>query len=447
MIQTILMIVFVLLLVQIYYVRKKLSQAATVFLAMGEGLLFGFLAYKLVPDPEMLVLPRKLFSTVGYGYIDLLRMIVIPLVPTSIIVSFLKISDGEKLKKLGFRTIGMFLATATMASIIGIVVATVMNLGAGVSTAGIEVTREASTLTDLFGSIRGFIPKSPIQSMADLNLVPVIVFSMFIAVAATKEQAKDPEKVAPFKNVLESFLTVVYRVTTYVIKLTPYGVLGLTAYWFSYEAGLNSVAALGLFVVGIIIASLLHVFITYGGIMRFINKVSFVKFLKRAYPAMLLAFTSRSSAGTLTLTLQTTKKRLKVSEGVSDFVTPLGAVMNMDACGGLYPAIVAIFAANAWGIALSPTDYIVLLVVSILASLGSAGVPMGATVFTTITLTTLGLPLEVIGIVAGVDFLVDMFRTSVNVTGDMVTAVTVGNSIGEFDKEAFNAPITEAEVL
>lgn len=441
MITALLLLGFVALLVLVYFLKKKLSQSLVVFISMFLGLGYGFLMYSVVDDPDQLSIVRTLFSTVGYGYIDLLRMIVIPLVPTSIIVSFLKINDKDMLKKLGFRTIGMFLTTAAIASVIGIVVATAMGLGEGINTVGYEYTRSSSTLVDLFGSIRGFIPKSPVQAMADLNLVAVIVFALFIAVAAAHEQGKDEARVAPFKALLESFLNVVYRMTKYIIKLTPYGVLGLTAYWFSYESGLNSLSALGYFVLAIVIASVLHLVITYGGIMLFINKVNPIKFVKRAYPAMLLAFTSRSSAGTLTVTLDTTKNRLKVSEGVSNFVAPLGAVMNMDACGGLYPAIVAIFAANAYNIQLTPVQYVILIIVSILASLGSAGVPMGATIFTTITLAALGLPLEVIAIVAGVDFLVDMFRTSVNVTGDMVAAVTIGNSVGEFDREAFNAEI------
>ncbi|XMB87201.1 dicarboxylate/amino acid:cation symporter [Mycoplasmatota bacterium WC44] len=430
---------FILLLVQVYYLKKKLSQSTVVFIAMIEGIIYGLLVYKYVTDVDAINLTRKLFSTFGYGYIDLLRMIVIPLVPTSIIVSFLSLEDGEKLKKLGFRTVGMFLATATIASLIGIAVATVMGLGNGVVTSGIEYTGSSSTVTDVFGQLRGFIPKSPIKAMADLNLVAVIVFALFIAIAASAVQGEDKEKVAPFRALLESFLSIVNKVTKYVINLTPYGVLGLTAYWFSYEKGLESISALGLFLVAVIIACLIHLVFTYGVlIMVFINKVNPIKFFKKAYPAMLLAFTSRSSAGTLTLTVDTCKNRLKVSEGVSNFVAPLGAVMNMDACGGLYPALVAIFAANAYGVELTPMQYVILLVVSILASLGTAGVPMGATIFTTITLSALGLPLDVIAIVAGIDFIVDMFRTSVNVTGDMVAAVTVGNSIGEWDRESFN---------
>ena len=143
--------------------------------------------------------------------------------------------------------------------------------------------------------------------------------------------------------------------------------------------------------------------------------------------------------GTLGLTIDTMKNRLKVKSRVADFVGPIGAVMNMDACGGIFPAMVAVFAANAFGVELLPLQYVLIVVVSIAASIGSAGVPMGATAFTVITLTTVGLPVEAVGLVAGVDFIVDMFRTATNVTGDMMASVVVADRLGEFDREAFEA--------
>jgi hypothetical protein len=154
---------------------------------------------------------------------------------------------------------------------------------------------------------------------------------------------------------------------------------------------------------------------------------------------MLLAFTSRSSLGSLTMTVNTMTQRLKVHPRIANFVGPIGAVMNMDACGGIFPAMVSVFAANAFGIDLTSFQYVLIVAVSVIASIGSAAVPMGATAFTIITLTTVGLPVEAVGLVAGVDFLVDMFRTATNVTGDLTASVVIGNSLGGFDKEAFNS--------
>ncbi|MFA6696690.1 MAG: cation:dicarboxylase symporter family transporter, partial [Sphaerochaeta sp.] len=178
--------------------------------------------------------------------------------------------------------------------------------------------------------------------------------------------------------------------------------------------------------------------LVYGGLLAFSAKINPFRFFKAASPAMLLAFSSRSSLGSLTMTINTMTDRLKVNSRVANFVGPLGAVMNMDACGGIFPAMVAVFAANAFGIELALSQYVLIVVVSIFASLGSAAVPMGATAFTIITLTTVGLPVEAVGLVAGVDFLVDMFRTMTNVTGDLTTSVVVANALGEFDRDAFN---------
>jgi Na+/H+-dicarboxylate symporter len=194
---------------------------------------------------------------------------------------------------------------------------------------------------------------------------------------------------------------------------------------------------LGLFVIAVVIACLIQMGLVYGGLLTTFAKINPIRFFRAASPALLLAFSSRSSLGSLTMTIDTMTNRLKVNSRVANFVGPLGAVMNMDACGGIFPAMVAVFAANAFGIDLSISQYVLIVVVSVLASLGSAAVPMGATAFTVITLTTVGLPVEAVGLVAGVDFIVDMFRTMTNVAGDMTTSVIVANSLGEFDREAF----------
>jgi Na+/H+-dicarboxylate symporter len=235
------------------------------------------------------------------------------------------------------------------------------------------------------------------------------------------------------------------QLTKIVLRLTPYGVLGLTTYWLS-NTGLGALVQLGLFVAAMVIACLLQMALVYGGLLALVAKVNPIRFYRAASPALLLAFSSRSSLGSLTMTISTMTDRLRVNPRVANFVGPLGAVMNMDACGGIFPAMVAIFAANAFGIDLSMSQYVLIVVVSIFASLGSAAVPMGATAFTIITLTTVGLPVEAVGLVAGVDFLVDMFRTMTNVAGDLTTSVVVANSLGEFDREAFESQDLGAEM-
>lgn len=312
-------------------------------------------------------------------------------------------------------------------------------------TVGDLASREPNTITNIFAQLRAFIPSNPVRSAAEMQMIPLVVFSVFLGVAAIMVKTKKPEATKPFENVLESFLQIVMQLTKIVLRLTPYGVLGLTTYWLS-NTGLGALVQLGLFVAAMVIACLLQMALVYGGLLALVAKVNPIRFYRAASPALLLAFSSRSSLGSLTMTISTMTDRLRVNPRVANFVGPLGAVMNMDACGGIFPAMVAIFAANAFGIDLSMSQYVLIVVVSIFASLGSAAVPMGATAFTIITLTTVGLPVEAVGLVAGVDFLVDMFRTMTNVAGDLTTSVVVANSLGEFDREAFESQDLGAEM-
>ncbi|WP_321992063.1 dicarboxylate/amino acid:cation symporter [Marispirochaeta aestuarii] len=416
--------------------RAGVPFSLRVFIAMLLGGGVGVAIYA-TQSPEVSEELRPWFSLVGYGYVDLLRMLIIPLVPTSIIAGLLKLENTRELKVLGLRTITLFLSTAVVASILGLVIGSLFKVGAGVATAGLAA-RESQQITDVIARFRDFIPSNPVAAAAETKIIPLVVFSLFIGTAAVIESGRNKERIEPFKALIDSFVSVVIRLTRIIIGLTPYGVLGLMAYWMS-NTGMAALADLGLFVLAIVAACAVQILVVYGGLLTSLARINPFRFYRAASPAMLLAFTSRSSLGTLTLTIDTMKNRLKVNSRIANFVGPIGAVMNMDACGGIFPAMVAVFAANAFGIVLGPFQYLLIVIVSVLASIGSAAVPMGATAFTIITLSTVGLPVEAVGLVAGVDFLVDMFRTSTNVTGDLSASVIVGNSLGEFDREAFNS--------
>lgn len=435
---------FVLILAFLVVLKRKfhLPFSTRVFIALLLGAAFGMALFFLA-SPEQNQDTRRWVSLIGFGYVDLLRMLIIPLVPTSIIAGLLKLSNTQELKQMGVRTIGIFLFTATIAGIIGLVVASIFSVGSGITIPELS-SREPNTVANIFSQFRNFIPSNFVKAAAEMNMIPLVVFSLFIGVAAISVKTKKPEAVKPFQDVLESFLQIVMQLTKNVLKLTPYGVVGLTSYWLS-STGMAVLVQLGIFVIGVILACLLQMGLVYGGMLTSIAKINPVRFFRAASPALLLAFSSRSSLGSLTMTIDTMTNRLKVNPRVANFVGPLGAVMNMDACGGIFPAMVAVFAANAFGIDLSITQYVMIIIVSVLASLGSAAVPMGATAFTVITLTTVGLPVEAVGLVAGVDFIVDMFRTMTNVAGDMTTSVIVANSLGEFDREAFKTQDLGAE--
>lgn len=427
--------VVLLIVVGILKSRFGMPFSIRLFIAMLLGMVLGLFVY-FSGEPDEIENTRQWFALVGYGYIDLLRMLIIPLIPTSIIAGLMKLQNTQELKQMGGRTLGMFFITATLASIIGLLVASAMNIGAGMAIGNLS-EQEPQTIMDILSRFRNFIPSNPVESAANMELIPLVVFSILVGIAAVIESGRNRERIEPFRAFVEALLQVVIRLTKLVIRLTPYGVVGLMAYWMSYT-GISAISDLALFVVSIVLACLVQILVVYGGALAGIARINPFRFYRAASPAMLLAFTSRSSLGTLTLTVSTMINRLKVRSRYANFVGPIGAVMNMDACGGIYPAMVSVFAANAFGIELTMLQYGLIVVVSILASIGSAAVPMGATTFTIVTLSTVGLPVEAIGLVAGVDFLVDMFRTSTNVTGDLTTSVVAGSLLGEFDRDAFN---------
>jgi len=429
--------IFVVLLAALVTLKRvwHLSFSVRVSVSLLLGALFG-LSLFFFGEESVSSQVRRWVALVGNGYVDLLRMLIIPLVPTSIIAGLLRLGNTQELRRMGVRTISLFLFTATLAGIIGLLVGSLFAVGQGM-VVGELAERTPNTLGNIFAQFRAFIPSNPVRSAAEMQMIPLVVFSVFLGVAAITVKTKKSDAIKPFEQLLESFLQVVIELTKIVLRLTPYGVLALTSYWLS-NTGLAALAQLGLFVLAVVIACLLQIGLVYGGLLAFSAKINPIRFFKAASPAMLLAFSSRSSLGSLTMTINTMTDRLKVNSRVANFVGPLGAVMNMDACGGIFPAMVAVFAANAFGIELALSQYVLIVVVSIFASLGSAAVPMGATAFTIITLTTVGLPVEAVGLVAGVDFLVDMFRTMTNVTGDLTTSVVVANALGEFDRDAFN---------
>ena len=429
--------IFVVLLAALVTLKRvwHLSFSVRVSVSLLLGALFG-LSLFFFGEESVSSQVRRWVALVGNGYVDLLRMLIIPLVPTSIIAGLLRLGNTQELRRMGVRTISLFLFTATLAGIIGLLVGSLFAVGQGM-VVGELAERTPNTLGNIFAQFRAFIPSNPVRSAAEMQMIPLVVFSVLLGVAAITVKTKKSDAIKPFEQLLESFLQVVIELTKIVLRLTPYGVLALTSYWLS-NTGLAALAQLGLFVLAVVIACLLQIGLVYGGLLAFSAKINPFRFFKAASPAMLLAFSSRSSLGSLTMTINTMTDRLKVNSRVANFVGPLGAVMNMDACGGIFPAMVAVFAANAFGIELALSQYVLIVVVSIFASLGSAAVPMGATAFTIITLTTVGLPVEAVGLVAGVDFLVDMFRTMTNVTGDLTTSVVVANALGEFDRDAFN---------
>ncbi|HHV84392.1 MAG TPA: dicarboxylate/amino acid:cation symporter, partial [Petrimonas sp.] len=364
--------------------------------------------------------------TLGSIYVSLIKMVVMPLVASAIISSITAISDPKQLKTIGLKAISLFLITTALATIIGIGVGVVIDPGAGIQLPS-DQSFKAREIPSFTKVILDLVPSNPVGEMAGGKIIPVIVFSIFIALAIVIESGKKPEAVKPVKDFITAFANIMFRVTKLVIGFTPYGVLGLMA-GMSAKYGITTLLPLGKIIVSVYAASLLHMVLVYSSLVSFAAKLNPILFFRNIYPVMAVAFTTRSSYATLPVNMEVITKQLKVSEKIASFVAPLGATINMNGCGGLWPAIVAIFVARIYNIELSLGDYFLLVGSATVASIGTAGVPGPASISTTVVLTSLGLPLEGMALVLGIDPIVDMARTAVNATGTTVASLVIANS-------------------
>ncbi|MFD1953325.1 cation:dicarboxylate symporter family transporter [Paenibacillus thailandensis] len=412
-----------------YLAKKRLNFGYRVLLALGIGLVVGVVLNSAGLDATSI-------GTIGSIYVNLIKMLVIPLVAVLVITSITSISSLGQLRKIGTKTIALFFVTTGIAALIGLLVALAFNPGLGFvqsPTEGYEA-REIPTFSEV---ILDLVPSNPIGDMAEGKVVPVLVFAIFVAVAIVHLGSKKPETVEPVKKVIDSFAQVMHQVTKYIIRLTPYGVYALIGSM-AAKYGFETLKPLIALIICTYVALLIHFVVTFGGLVAFGAKVNPFKFLRKAYPTVAVAFTTRSSYATLPINLEVITKRLRVSPRIASFVAPLGATMNMNGCGGVWPAVVAIFVANVYGVELGISQYILIVLVSMISSIGVAGVPGPASISTTVVLTALGLPLEGLGLVLAIDAIVDMGRTAVNATGTTVSSLLVAVSEGEFDRESFD---------
>ncbi|MEW9701011.1 dicarboxylate/amino acid:cation symporter [Paenibacillus sp. SI8] len=413
----------------VFLAKKRISFGNRVFIALGLGLVAGIVFNRTHLD-------FKSVSTIGSIYVNLIKMLVMPLVFILVINSIASLSSLGQLRKLGLKTIGWFLLTTGIAALIGLVVALAIDPGAGIAQVVPKdfKAREIPTFSQV---ILDLVPSNPISDMAGGKVVPVLIFAIFVAVAIVHVGSKKPDSVAPVKALITSATTVIHQVVKYVIRLTPYGVYALIAAM-AAKYGLETLAPLAKIILTSYVALIIHFVLIFGGLVLLVAKVNPIKFFKKVYPTIAVAFTTRSSYATLPVNLEVITKRLRVSPRIASFVAPLGATMNFNGCGGVWPAVVAIFVAKVYNLPLSVSEYVLLILVSVISSIGVAGVPGPAAISTTVVLTALGLPLEGMGLVLGVEALIDMGRTAVNATGTTVTALLVAESEGEFDREAFN---------
>ena len=439
-------IAFIAILVAIFILvrkmeKKKIKFSTRMISAMGIGLVLGFIIQLVAGFPEKPSSVRwieevsKWYGLVGNGFMDLLKMLVVPLIFVSIIRVIINMKDGVNLGKLTSKSLLVLLGTTTLATIVGLVVGNLFNLGVGevVATSNTDI-REITSIVD---TIRGLLPSNPVQAMAEGNIVAVVIFAAFIGTSMKRLNKKYSDVIKPAWDLVEASYKIITSVAMTVIKFMPYAVVALLA---------NTIAARGvsaiLGVVDFIIALYVSVAIMFiiHLIIIALNGLNPFKYVKNVMEPLILAFTSRSSLGTLPVTIETLTEKAGVDNGVASFVGSLGSNAGMNGCAAIYPALMAITVANMSGTPMDFSFYGMLLVIIVISSLGIAGLPGTATMAVSVVISGMGMGsyFPLLGGIIAIDPILDMGRTMLNVNGTMVTAVTVANSFGDIDKDKFN---------
>ncbi|HAT4276453.1 dicarboxylate/amino acid:cation symporter [Clostridium perfringens] len=362
-------------------------------------------------------------DTVGKAYMSLIKMIVVPLVVTSLITSIVRLENLDTLKSIGLKTFTVLLGTTGAAAFIGIIVASSLNLGQGLRFIGAE-NFKAREIPGFSKVLIDMLPSNPLAAIVENKIIPIVIFSMFIAIALVIEDNTNKEKAKPFKDFILSAYDIVLRITKMVLRIIPYGVFALIA-TAAAKNGMDTLMSLIWVILAVYIAAFLQFLFVYTPLISFVARMNPLKFFKGIFPAQVVAFTSQSSYGTLPVTIKSLVEGVGVSENIASFVAPLGSTIGLNGCGGFYPAIVAIFAANVFNVELTSYSYILIVLTAIISSIGIAGVPGSATMSTTVMLAALGLPIEALAMVIAVDSIIDMIRTATNVTGASVAALIV----------------------
>ena len=439
-------IAFIAILVAIFILvrkmeKKKIKFSTRMISAMGIGLVLGFIIQLVAGFPEKPSSVRwieevsKWYGLVGNGFMDLLKRLVVPLIFVSIIRVIINMKDGVNLGKLTSKSLLVLLGTTTLATIVGLVVGNLFNLGVGevVATSNTDI-REITSIVD---TIRGLLPSNPVQAMAEGNIVAVVIFAAFIGTSMKRLNKKYSDVIKPAWDLVEASYKIITSVAMTVIKFMPYAVVALLA---------NTIAARGvsaiLGVVDFIIALYVSVAIMFiiHLIIIALNGLNPIKYVKNVMEPLILAFTSRSSLGTLPVTIETLTEKAGVDNGVASFVGSLGSNAGMNGCAAIYPALMAITVANMSGTPMDFSFYGMLLVIIVISSLGIAGLPGTATMAVSVVISGMGMGsyFPLLGGIIAIDPILDMGRTMLNVNGTMVTAVTVANSFGDIDKDKFN---------
>jgi Na+/H+-dicarboxylate symporter len=417
--------------------KQPLSLTMKIIIGMGLGIVLGALIQNIFGDNQFIKdnVVNGLFLAGGTIFIKSLKMLVVPLVFVSLVCGTCSLSDPSKLGRLGGKSILLYLTTTAIA--ISLAIGLALLVAPGVSETVVMATdatftaKQAPSLTQVLINI---MPSNPIDAMAQGNMLQIIVFALLFGISISL--AGDAgTRVASFFNDLNK---VVMKLVVILMNLAPYGVFFLMAKLFS-EISISTIGNLIQYFLVVLVALGIHALVTYPTILKILTGLSPVIFIRKMRDAALFAFSTASSNATMPVTLDTVTKKMGVDNSVASFTVPLGATINMDGTA-IMQGVATVFIAQVYSVDLTIADYLMVILTATLASIGTAGVPGVGLIMLAMVLQQVGLPVEGIALIIGVDRLLDMTRTAVNVTGDSMVTVIVAKSEKEIDLETYNDP-------
>ena len=411
--------------------RSKLTR--NILIAMVVGFLIGSLIHLMALDADSVIetyLVEGLFYIGGQVFIASLKLLVVPLVFVSLVCGAGNLAGHNNMGVIGLKTVGLYLLTTALAIVLALSVANVLNPGLGVNLA--EATtfaaKESPGLTQVIINI---FPSNPVQALADGNMLQIIVFAILLGIAMTRAG----EQGQKIRASMARWNEVIMQLVLMLMQVAPIGVFCLMITLFA-KLGYSAISDLITYFFCVLLVLALHFLVTFSVLVRFLVGVNPLTFYQRLLPVMAFGFSTSSSGATLPVTLETVETRLGVSKSISSFVVPLGANINMDGTA-IMQGVATVFIAQAYNIDIGMGGYLMVILTATMASIGTAGVPGVGLITLALVLSQVGLPVEGIALIIGVDRLLDMSRTVVNVVGDATIASIVARSEGEFDDAVF----------
>ncbi|MDT2756260.1 L-cystine transporter [Enterococcus asini] len=445
--------VFVAALYVFYRMQHKHVKFSTrVFTALFAGIIFGGVLQLIFGTKDTVVTTAlEWIGIVGQGYVAFLQMLVMPLVFVSIVGAFTRMKESNKLGKISFSVLGILLSTTAVAALIGIGSTMLFGLDGASFTEGSAETARIAELAERQAQVQdlsipeqivSFIPKNVFADLAgtrSTSTIAVVIFAAFVGVAYLGIKRKAPKEAQTFADLMDSLYKIVMRIVTLVLRLTPYGVFALMTNVLA-SSDFDAILNLAKFVLASYTA-LIAVMIVHLLLLVFGAQVSPVTYLKKALPALSFAFTSRSSAGTMPLNIETQTKAFGVDDATANFAASFGISIGQNGCAGVYPAMLATIVAPTVGVNVFSLEFILMLVAIVtISSFGVAGVGGGATFASLIVLGSMNLPIAIVGLVISVEPLIDMARTAINVSDSMVAGIVTSARLKDLDRDVLNNP-------